>query len=125
MPTSNLLLDNADILSNADDFALIYRDGTVLLVRATRAFLKESPAQLGAAFSESGLNVWTSVPPTQEQVEFVRMPSTGLVHRVIDREVTGAGERACRFQLQPEASTDDAFATLDWHPDDFSRLDFA
>ena len=125
--TSNLFYDTAgDILSpQLDEFALVYQNGDVLSARGTRSFLKESPGQISAAFSESGLTVWVSVPPTPQLVEFVRLPSTGACHRVIFHELIGSIERSCRFQLQTEPSTDAAFATIDFDQNDFSRLDFA
>lgn len=120
--TNNLLFDTDDILSPHDDFVLIYRDGTVLGVRGTRTFLKESPGQISAPFAESGLTVWTAVPPTPSEVEFCRLPD-GSVHRIIHHEVTGALEQTCRFQLQMEPSA--AFQTaIDFNHLDFSPLDF-
>ena len=103
MQKNTVLLETGP-LSPGEDVVLVHHDGDMTATRAKVARLPESAAELRAALSRGGLQVWAPTPTNEFPVALVVLKpgmTDETTHRVIDQErEVGPLIDQTRYQLQ-------------------------
>ncbi len=90
MTFGNEVLADASYGNSNEDLELVLFSGAVEATRGRLVRLKETAAQVKAAFSDGGWQAFVPAPSEPKEVEFVRRVADGQTHKTMRGQALGS-----------------------------------